>query len=112
MDAIVHDDEPSGTSCIFGVTEPRVQENGDVVVPVEEDQGLFPKHYEYGVAQLWKLTQNKHPRPESGHLILFYEGRNANRVVQAVMGEGVEKLGHRSACPHYAERRQQRVPQD
>lgn len=53
--AVVHDHEPAGRGGVLGVGEPRVHEDGDVVVPVEEDQRLFAQHDEDGVAELGKL---------------------------------------------------------
>lgn len=52
MDTVVHDDEPARRRRVLGVREPGVEEHGDVMVPVEEDQRLLTQHYEHGVAQL------------------------------------------------------------
>jgi hypothetical protein len=47
---VVHDHEPAGGGGVFGVGEPGVHEDGDVMVPVEEDQRLLAQHDEDGVA--------------------------------------------------------------
>lgn len=49
---VVHHDEPPRGRRELVVREPRVQQHGDVMVPVQEDQWLFAQHDEYGVAQL------------------------------------------------------------
>lgn len=49
--AVVHDDEPPRGGSVFRVAEPGVHEHGDVVVPVQEDERLFPQHNEDRVAQ-------------------------------------------------------------
>lgn len=82
VDAVVHDDEPASASRVLGVAEPAVEEDGDVVVPVEEDEGLLPEDDEDGVAQFGELAQDEHPRPEAGDLVLFDEGWDANAVVK------------------------------
>lgn len=46
---VVHDDKPSGRGRELHVREPRVQQHGDVMVPVQEYQRLFAQHDEYGV---------------------------------------------------------------
>lgn len=44
--AVVHDDEPARGRRVLGVREPGVDEYGDVMVPVQEDQRLFAQHDE------------------------------------------------------------------
>ena len=51
----VHDDEPAGWSRVLAEGVPAVDEDGDVVIPVEEYQLLFPQHDEDGVSQLGDL---------------------------------------------------------
>jgi len=38
---VVHDDEPPGGRCELHIREPRVQQHGDVMVPVQEDERLL-----------------------------------------------------------------------
>ena len=56
MDDEVHDDEPPGGRGVLAEGVPAVDEDRDVVVPVEEYQLLFPQHYEDRVTQLRNLT--------------------------------------------------------
>lgn len=70
---IVHNDEPPSRRCVLSEGVPGVQQHGDVMIPVQEDQRLLAQHYEYRVTQLWQLGQHEHPRPEAGHFVLFYE---------------------------------------
>jgi len=58
---VVHDDEPPGGRCELHVREPRVQQHGDVMVPVQEDERLFPEHDEYRVTEFGKLGQHEQP---------------------------------------------------
>lgn len=111
MDTVVHNNEPPSTGRVLRIAEPGVQKYGDVVIPVEEDQGLLPQHYENSITQLWKFTQDKHPRPEARNFVLFDETGHTHRVVEAVVGEGVEELRDRAAGADDAERGQQRVPE-
>lgn len=48
---VVHDDEPPGGRGEFVIREPAVQQHGDVMVPVKEDERLFAQHDEYGVTE-------------------------------------------------------------
>ena len=48
---------------------PRIDEDGGVVVPVEEDERLFAQHDENRVAQFRHFRQDEHGGPESGDLV-------------------------------------------
>lgn len=80
--AVVHDDEPARGRRVLGVREPRVDQHGDVVVPVQEDQRLLAQHNEQRVAQLGQLGEHKQPRPEAAHAIRFDEAGEWNEVEQ------------------------------
>lgn len=75
---VVHDDEPPRRGCVLGVREPGVEQHGDVVVPVQENQRLLPKHDEHRVAQLRQFWQHEHPGPETRHAILLDETERKN----------------------------------
>lgn len=60
MHAIVHSHEPTTPSDHVFVGVPGVQEHSDVVVPVQEDQFLFPQNDEYRVT--WKTKSGTKPR--------------------------------------------------
>lgn len=68
---VIHDDEPPGGRCELRVREPRVQQHGHVMVPVQEDERFLAHHYEYGITQFGQLGQDEHPRPEPGHLVIY-----------------------------------------
>lgn len=110
MHAVIHDDEPASAGRVLRVAEPRVEQHSNVVVPMQEDQGLFTQHYEDRVAQLGQLAQHEHPRPEAGHFVLLDERGYAHGVVQSVVGQGVQELRHSPASAHDAERGQGGVP--
>jgi len=68
---VVHDDEPPGGRRELHVREPRVQQHGDVMIPVQEDERLLAEHDEYRVAELRQLGQHEQPRPEPGHGVIL-----------------------------------------
>lgn len=49
VDCVVHGHEPASTCHLVPVGEPGVEQNGDVVVPVEEDEALLPQDNEHRV---------------------------------------------------------------
>lgn len=73
MDAVVHGDEPARGGCVLCVAKPGVHQHGDVMVPVQEDERLFPQHNKDSVAQLWQFGEHKQPCPETGHFVLLDE---------------------------------------
>lgn len=73
MNAVVHYDEPARGWSVLSEGEPGVQQHGDVVVPVQEDEWLLAQNYKHRIAKLWQLRQNEHPRPEPWDFILLYE---------------------------------------
>lgn len=109
--AVVHHDEPPRAGRVLREAEPAVEQHGDVVVPVEEDQRLLPEHDEDGVPQLGQLAQHEHERPEARDAVLRDERGHAHAVVEAVVGERVQELRPGPAGPHDAEDRQGGVPE-
>lgn len=55
VNTIIHHDEPASRRCVFSVGEPGVHQDGDVMIPVQEDQRLFAENDEDCIAELWKL---------------------------------------------------------
>ncbi len=89
MHDVVHDDEPSGGRGVLGEGVPRVEQHGDVVVPVQEDERLLPQHDEDGVAQLGNLGQHERQRPEAGDAVTLDEAE-----------EEEERERRRKTMPH------------
>jgi len=58
---VVHDDEPPSGRCELHIREPCVQQHGDVMVPVQEDERLLAKHDKYRVTEFGELGQHKQP---------------------------------------------------
>uniref|UniRef100_A0A1E1WP72 Uncharacterized protein n=1 Tax=Pectinophora gossypiella TaxID=13191 RepID=A0A1E1WP72_PECGO len=110
VDAVVHDDEPARGGGVLGEGVPGVQQHGDVVVPVQEDEGFLAQHYEHRVAQLRQLREDEHPRPEAGHFVLLDKAWHTDGVVDAVVPEHVDELRQGPARAHDAEQRQRTVP--
>jgi len=87
--AVVHDDVPAGGRRVLCIGEPGVQQHGDVVVPVQEDEGLFAQHDEHCVAQLGQLGQHKQERPAAGHTVMFDKAWNTYRMVEPIISHNM-----------------------
>lgn len=81
MHAIVHNHEPPRRGRVLSERVPGIKQHGDVVVPMQEDEGLLAQNYEHCVAQLRQFGENEHPRPEAGHFVLFDEAGRRKDVV-------------------------------
>ena len=110
MDDEVHDDEPPGGGGVLAEGVPAVDEDRDVVIPVEEYQLLFPQHDEDGVAELRNLREDEHPGPEAADPVLLDEAGDAEGVVEPVGVEGVHELGQSPGGAHDAEHGQEHAP--
>ena len=110
MDDEVHDDEPPGGGGVLTEGVPAVDEDRDVVVPVEEYQLLLPQHDEDGVPQLGDLGEDEHPGPEAADPVLLYEAGDAEGVVEAVRVESVHELREGPGGPHDAEHGEKHAP--
>lgn len=64
MYKVVHDDEPSCGSDVVPVRVPGIEKDGQVMVPVEEDERLFTQNDKRSVTELDDLREHKRPRPE------------------------------------------------
>ena len=60
MDHEVHDHEPPGGRGVLAEGVPAVDQDRDVVIPVQEYQLLFTKHDEDRVTQLGNLSRRSH----------------------------------------------------
>lgn len=65
VDGVVHGDEEEAGAGLGGVRVPAEKEDGDVVVPVEEDEVLFPCDDEEGVNELGDLREDEELYPEA-----------------------------------------------
>lgn len=57
VNCVVHGHEPASACHLVPVGEPGVEQNGDVVVPVEEDEALLPQDNEHRVP--WEKSMKK-----------------------------------------------------
>jgi len=71
VNTVIHHHEPAGGCGVLRVAEPRVHEDSNVMVPVQEDQWLLAKHNEDRVAELGQLRENEQPCPEAANLVVF-----------------------------------------
>lgn len=61
---------------------PGEDKNGDVMIPMQEDQILFAQHNEQSVTKFRDFGQSEHPSPETGDHTLFDIARTANGMVK------------------------------
>lgn len=95
---VVHAHEPTSGRDVVRVRVPGVQEHGHVVVPVEEDEGLFSEDDEDGVTKLRDLAQGEHPVPEPAHSVVqetctrdaygIFEGESVKHIEELWNGSG------------------------
>lgn len=55
VDGVVHGHEPAAAGHLVSVGEPGVDQHGDVVVPVKEDEALLPEDDERCVTCGWRV---------------------------------------------------------
>lgn len=84
-----------------------------MVIPMKEDQGLFPQDNEHGVAQFRNLAQRKHPVPESTNSIIQEAGAgDADGVSEAVFVEDIEELRSTAVGAPHGEHGQEHIPHE
>lgn len=71
MDHEVHDHKPPGGRGVLAEGVPAVDQDRDVVIPVQEYQLLFTEHDEDRVTQLGNLSRRSHFYYEE---TIFYDG--------------------------------------
>ena len=65
MDAVVHGDEVEARRRARRVRVPAVEQDGRVVVPVQEDEGLLAQHDKGRVHELGQLGRDEKHRPQA-----------------------------------------------
>jgi len=73
---VVHHHEPATRAQVVGVAVPHVDQGGDVMIPMQEDQLLLPQHDEQSVPEFVDFRNGKHKRPKARWSIKV--GRVAN----------------------------------
>lgn len=84
---------PSGGGDELREGVPGEEEDGDVVVPVQEDELVLPEHDEDGVDQLGRLRQRERPHPEAEVVVVAGVVAAAHRLLEAKIAVRVEHLG-------------------
>lgn len=127
----VHVRVPAANGSLIGIAVPRENENGSMVVPVEEDELLATQHHEHRVNQFGRLGQNEQPSPEagSGHLRdqsgckekspfsnrsrthLTMKGVGTHGMMESIVGQHMHHLGPHSQRAANGEGGQDNVPQ-
>lgn len=64
MDGVVHAHEPAAAGHTVFIRVPAVQQDSDVMIPVQEDQTLLTQDDEHRVPELRCFTQSEGKRPE------------------------------------------------
>ena len=109
VDSVVHHHEVAARAQVGGVGVPHIDERGDVVVPVQENQLLFSQHNKQGVAQLVDFGDGEHEGPEAGGPV---EVRGvAEGEFPAVLTDDIHQLGDGADSSEDAEDAQNRTPQ-
>jgi len=73
VDHVVHHHEPADIGGEVAEAVEDGYEHAEVVVPVKEDEFLFPEDNEGGVPELEQLGQGEQPGPEGGDFIGLQE---------------------------------------
>lgn len=64
MDGVVHGHEPAAAGHTVFIRVPAVQQDSDVMIPVQEDQTLLTQDDEHRVPEFRRFTQSEGKRPE------------------------------------------------
>ena len=104
----VYSDAPACQRDEFLVGEGHVHERDQVVVPVQEDELLFPQHNEERVAQLVGLRECVQHHPEARGTLV--EGRVTHGEMQAARPYHGEQVGECPQRPQYTEHGEHRAP--
>lgn len=93
---------------MIGVAVPDVYQHSDMVVPVQEDQLLFPKHNEECIPELVYFGDGEHESPETGHA--FEVGGYTIRVLESVVTDRGHEFWQRTDGPEDAKDCQNPTP--
>mmetsp|Transcript_923 Transcript_923/g.3868 ORF Transcript_923/g.3868 Transcript_923/m.3868 type:complete len:214 (+) Transcript_923:1128-1769(+) len=111
MHGIVHRHEVQARGGLGAVGQPAVQQHGDVVVPVQEDQALLAEHDEERVHQLGDLGVDEQRGPQALAAQAVHAGRRvADGVCEVVAVQVVHQRRHRPHHAHEAEQAEEQVP--
>lgn len=66
MHGVIHRNKVEARAGSSGVSIPAKEKDGDVMVPVKEDERLLAQHDEDGVNQLWDFGKDEKHNPKSG----------------------------------------------
>ena len=94
MNDVVHHHEPATWGSVVCVAVPHVQQDSDVMVPVQENQRLFAQNDEDSIPELINFGQSEQTGPEAGYALKV--GGNTYRVLQAVLSNSSYQFRQRS----------------
>jgi hypothetical protein len=95
MDQEVHTNVPTTRRDVFRVRVPSEEEDSNVMIPVKEDQILFPEDDEDSISQFGNLRKNKEPSPVTGDSRVFNITWTTDRMLKPKGLEDMEHLRHR-----------------
>mmetsp|Transcript_11181 Transcript_11181/g.20250 ORF Transcript_11181/g.20250 Transcript_11181/m.20250 type:complete len:275 (-) Transcript_11181:80-904(-) len=111
VDGVVHADEEEAGGGLEGVGVPAEEEDGHVVVPVEEDQGPLPGDDEVRVDKLEGLGVDEELDPEAGgHGPPVGVGLPAHILLDGLVEDVVEEVGDGPGHSHEGEGGEEEVP--
>lgn len=89
VNSVVHGHEPAPACHLVPVGEPGVEQNGDVVVPVEEDEPLLPQDNKHRVP--WEETMQKTELFWTESVLGYSQDRQKDRPPAAGIGTDAPK---------------------
>jgi len=97
MDAVIHHNEEESAGRGGDVGMPAVEKDGDVMIPMKKNEGLFVNDDEECVEQFGEFAEDKELDPESGGSgSVERRGVVAQVIAEGVVSQIVEELGSRS----------------
>jgi hypothetical protein len=66
VDGIIHYDEPKSSGAGRGIRMPAVEKDGNVMIPVQEDERLLVNDNKEGINQFGKLAETEQLNPKAG----------------------------------------------
>mmetsp|Transcript_15757 Transcript_15757/g.34031 ORF Transcript_15757/g.34031 Transcript_15757/m.34031 type:complete len:326 (-) Transcript_15757:102-1079(-) len=111
VDTVVHDDEEETTGRSGHIGMPAVKKDGDMMIPMEEDERLLVNDNEESVKQLGKLAQNEQLHPKSRRSTPIQRRRIIAQIIpQRIRRQVVIQLRSRPDRANPREERQAQIP--
>mmetsp|Transcript_11101 Transcript_11101/g.24853 ORF Transcript_11101/g.24853 Transcript_11101/m.24853 type:complete len:250 (-) Transcript_11101:33-782(-) len=111
MNGVVHDAKQNTGGGLVDVGMPAVQENRNVMVPVQQEEGLFVNDNEKGIQELGKFGQAKELHPQSdGATAKVRFGIETQIFLPRIRGIEMHNGRGRSTKPNAGKDAEQQIP--